>query len=193
MEISIRNDIESCVYDLIKLIGDDPNREGLAETPERVARMYKELFWGYNKKKVPKVTKVKNGSDGVLCRGMLIDKGTFFSTCEHHMVTFFGFYFFAYIPDEWVAGASKIGRTVDYFSARLQIQERIAVQVLDRLESELKPKGSIILLQARHLCKEMRGVKKFDSPYSYVETRGLFDTNDSGCKDEFLARIGVTL
>jgi len=185
--------MEQLVYRLLKEIGDDPDRAGLEDTPERVVRMYKELFWGYDNSKLPKITKVENGADGVLVRGMLIDKGTFFSTCEHHLVPFFGHYFFGYVAGDWVAGASKIGRTVDYYAARLQIQERLAVQVLDRLESELKPKGSIILIQARHLCKEMRGVRKFDSPYSYVETRGLFDTNDQGCKDEFFSRIGVTL
>ena len=185
--------IEHHIYKLLRLIGDDPYREGLEKTPERVARMYEQLFWGYNKNKIPKITKVKNGSDGVFCRGMLIDKGMFVSHCEHHMVPFFGNYFYGYIPDKWIAGASKIGRTVDYFAARLQIQERLAVQVLDRLEKSLHPKGSIILIQARHLCKEMRGVKKWDSPYSYIETRGVFDVNDCGCKDEFLMRVGVTL
>lgn len=188
-----QDNMKRCIFNLIDLIGDNPEREGLKDTPKRVAKMYRELFWGYSVAKLPRIMKVRNGADGLNVRGMLIDKGPFISYCEHHMVPFFGYYFYGYIPDKWVAGASKIGRTVDYFSARLQIQERIAVQVLNRLESQLQPRGSIILLQARHLCKEMRGVKKWDSPYSYIETRGVFDINDAGCKDEFLTRIGVTL
>lgn len=167
-------------------IGEDPEREGLIDTPGRVAKMYREIFRGYDESQRPKITSFNREGSG----GLIIDKGYFFSMCEHHAVPFFGHFFFGYIPGaDKIIGASKISRTVDYFSARLQVAERLCKQIIDYIEQEVSPSGSILIMTGRHLCKEMRGVKKFDSPFEVIEARGLLLANHAGCKDEFLARI----
>ena len=173
---------------LIRWVGDDPDREGLRKTPDRMIRMWKEIFKGYNSDALPEVTVFENGGD-VKYTGMVIDHGYFFSICEHHMVPFFGHYYFGYIPDKWLVGASKIGRVIDYFSARLQVQERLCEQVADFFEEKLKPKGLIVLMRGRHLCKEMRGLRKYNSPFETIAVRGLFEKNVDGCKDEFMSRV----
>lgn len=170
-------------------IGEDPNRPGLKDTPERVVAMWTEVFRGYKEDKLPRVTKFRNGSDGVVYDEMLIDKGYFFSHCEHHMVPFFGEYSFGYIPDKWIIGASKISRIVDHFSSRLQIAERLVCEIADYIQDAINPKGLILLMSARHLCKEMRGVKKYNSPFETIAVRGIFLTNKRNCKDEFLSRV----
>jgi GTP cyclohydrolase I len=170
---------------LLAEIGDDPYREGLVDTPKRVAKMYSEVFAAY-RVAPPPVTVFKNKRPG----GLIIDKGYFFSYCEHHVVPFFGSFHFGYIADELIVGASKIARVVDHFSAKLQIAEDLCAEVVDFLEEALQPKGSILLMSGRHLCKEMRGVKKYDSPFEVIEARGILLANKDGCKDEFMARIG---
>ena len=114
-------DIIHHIRQILELIGDDATRIGLVDTPKRVAKMYKELFKGYDLNQKPKLTVFPNNEDGVVFKGMIIDQGYFFSTCEHHMVPFFGEYSFAYIPDGLLIGASKIGRLVNFHSAKLQI------------------------------------------------------------------------
>lgn len=180
-----RRALEYTTKTLIELIGDDPKREGIVKTPERVAKMCLELFRA-NEEEPPHVTCEPN-TDNV--QGMLRDSGHFFSYCEHHMVPFFGTYQYAYIPHERIIGVSKIGRTIDYFSARLQVQERLCIQTLNHLHNAAEPYGSILLIEARHLCKEMRGLRKYNSPYEHIEPRGWFLENKDGCKDEFIARI----
>ena len=110
-----------------------------------------------------KITSFSNKQDGVKYNSMICDTGYFFSHCEHHCVPFFGSYYFAYIPNEKIIGLSKIARIVDYFSAKLQIQERLVKEIVDYIEKEIKPNGIILIMKARHLCKEMRGVKKINS------------------------------
>ena len=174
---------------LIIEIGEDPDREGLADTPKRIARMYEELFVGYDKSKKPKLTYFTKNRKG----GLLIDRGYFYSHCEHHIVPFFGQYYFGYIPDKLWIGASKIGRTIDYHSARLQIAETLCADILDEIEKAINPLGCILLMSGRHFCKEMRGLKKYDSPFEAIEARGCLLENSSGCKDEFLSRIGFRI
>jgi len=174
---------------LIEFIGDDPMRPGLVETPGRVIRMYEEFFQGYDPTRRPKMTVVPNGQDGVQYDEMLRDEGYFFSFCEHHIIPFFGQYYFGYIPDKWILGASKISRIIDYYAGKLQIAERLVDEVVRDLEKELNPKGLILIMKARHLCKEMRGVKKWNSPYEAIAVRGYFAENRNNCKMEFLARI----
>ena len=181
--------VENLWREIIEEIGDEPKRVGLRETPERIAKMYKELFRGYDKNQLPKVTIFPNGTDGVYYDNMVCDKGYFFSHCEHHMVPFFGKFYFAYIPDKLILGASKISRVIDYYSARLQIAERLCQNVITCLSDACTPKGIILIMEGRHLCKEMRGVKKFNSPFEVIDARGFFDANKDGCKDEFLSRI----
>jgi len=185
-------DIEDTLKGFIRLlfewVGEDPARDGLRETPDRIVRMWKEIFRGYDPAQKPKVTVFENGGD-VKYSGMIIDHGYFFSICEHHMVPFFGHYYFGYIPDKWLVGASKIGRVVDYFSARLQVQERLCEQIADFFDEVLKPKGLIVLMRGRHLCKEMRGLRKYNSPFETIAVRGVFERNEDGCKDEFMSRV----
>lgn len=179
--------IEFLIAELLKEIGEDPSRPGLLETPKRVSNMYTELL-SYNKEK-PRIMVVPNGEDGVHYDEMLTDSGYFFSLCEHHMVPFFGRYYYGYIPDKLVLGASKIGRVIDYYAGRLQIAERLVNQVVTCLGEAASPVGQILVMDARHLCKEMRGLRKWDSPYAAQAVRGCFKNNEGGCKDEFMARI----
>jgi len=174
---------------LLKQIGDDPTRVGLLDTPARMEKMFKEFFVGYDPKKLPKLTVFPNGEDGIQYDEMIMDSGYFYSFCEHHFAVFWGQYFFGYIPDEWIIGASKIARTVDYFAGKLQVQERLGHEIVKYITDVIKPKGCILVLNARHLCKEMRGVKKHNSPFETINVTGLFLKNDGGCKDEFITRI----
>ncbi|MBU0777724.1 GTP cyclohydrolase I FolE [Patescibacteria group bacterium] len=181
--------VEEGLVRFFGFIGEDPNRNGLKGTPNRITKMFQEVFRGYDEAQKPEITVFENHEDGIRSTGILRDSGYFFSFCEHHMLPFFGTYQFGYIPDELVVGASKIARTVDYYAARLQIAERLCYDVIEEIEKQVHPKGSILIMSARHLCKEMRGVKKFNSPYEVDEVRGYFDKNKDGCKDEFLSRI----
>lgn len=180
-----REVVEQLWKKLLNEIGDDGERDGLLLTPARVARMYEEVFRGYEDEP-PKITVFNNRRPG----GLIIDKGYFFSMCEHHVIPFFGDYYFGYIPNELIMGASKIARTVDYYCAKLQIAENLCREIADRIEQEVQPHGLILLMSGRHLCKEMRGVKKYNSSFEVIEARGVLLKNHDGCKDEFMARIG---
>lgn len=183
--------IQDNIVRMLQFIGEDPFRPGLLDTPARIERMFKEFFCGYDPSRAPTLTKVANGEDGVNYDQMLKDEGYFFSYCEHHMVPFFGRYWFGYIPDKWILGASKISRVIDYYGGRLQIAERLVHDVVTCIEKEIQPHGLILVMKARHLCKEMRGIRKWDSPYEAIAVRGYFANNRNGCKDEFLARISA--
>lgn len=180
--------MENNIREIIQLIGDNPKREGLLDTPKRVAKMYLELFKGYDKEQKPKITVFDNGHDGIKVNEMIIDTGYFYSHCEHHMVPFFGQYYFAYIPNKKIVGISKIARLVDYHSAKLQVQERLTKEVVDDIEKLLKPRGVALIMKARHLCKEMRGIKKYNSEMMTSEMRGVFK-NNSKTREEFLSLI----
>lgn len=189
--------VKSSVIEILKQIGEDPEREGLLDTPDRVAKMYKEIFKGYDKKQLPKVSVFNNGKDGFTYKGMVIDEGSFYSQCEHHMVPFFGKYFFAYIPhpEGKILGLSKVARVVDYFSAKLQVQERLVQEVVDFLWSKLtddngkEPLGMALVMRGKHLCKCMRGVKK-DGWMVTNCVRGAFKDNQP-TKEEFLKFIDL--
>ena len=154
------------IVDLLEYIGEDPTREGLQETPDRMLKMFEEIFRGYNPARKPTITTFNNGRDGIIYDDMIIDHGDFYSLCEHHCRTFFGEYFFAYIPNTKgrLLGLSKIGRVVDYCSSRLQIQERLARDIvsmlLEALGTENPPQGIALVLKGRHMCKESRGARK---------------------------------
>jgi len=122
--------------------------------------MWKELFRGYDPEQKPKITVFDNGADGLVYDNMVIDTGDFYSQCEHHMVPFFGQYWFAYVPDKKILGISKVARVVDYYSAKLQVQERLVKEVLDEIEKQVQPLGIALVMKGEHLCKTMRGVKK---------------------------------
>ena len=158
--------IQDNVRRIFQFIGEDPNRPGLIDTPDRIARMCKEIFRGYDPSQAPKITTFANGTDGIVCDEIVFDAGDFYSLCEHHARTFFGKYYFAYIPNPKgrILGISKIGRVVDYCSSRLQIQERLGHDIcnmlMQALGSEYPPVGMAIVLKGRHMCKESRGARK---------------------------------
>jgi len=181
--------------EILKLIGDKPNRKGLEDTPKRIAKMYKEIFRGYDESQKPKVTTFDNGVDGVAYDEMICDEGDYYSHCEHHLVPFFGKYIFAYIPHPKgkILGISKVARVVDFFSAKLQIQERLVHEVVEYLwealcqDTKHKPLGMALIMKGEHLCKTMRGAKKKGQMTCSV-MKGDFK-DDSSTRAEFLRLI----
>jgi GTP cyclohydrolase I len=157
---------KQAIVTLFEYIGENPEREGLKDTPDRMIRMFREIFRGYDETQKPKITTFLNGVDGFTTTGLVIDRGKYYSLCEHHARTFFGEYCFAYIPNPKgkILGISKVGRVVDYCAARLQIQERLGQDIVemlsDALGAENPPYGMAIIMRGRHMCKESRGSRK---------------------------------
>lgn len=182
--------IEENIQRILQYIGEDANREGLKGTPDRIVRMFGEIFRGYKEEARPKITTFPNGEDGIVYDSMVLDEGDFYSCCEHHMMPFFGKYWFAYIPSPKgrILGISKIGRVVDYCAARLQVQERLTHDVVDMLSealgSENPPLGIALVMKGEHLCKTMRGAKKKGTMSSSFLT-GYFKT-DAALRAEFM-------
>ncbi len=175
---------------LIRYIGEDPSRPGLAETPDRILRMWREIFRGYDPESKPAVTTFEN-ENGM--SEIIFDSGDFYSMCEHHMLPFFGKYYFAYIPssDGRILGISKIARVVGYCAARLQLQERLARDIVEMLTEALdnKVEGMAIVMKGKHLCKSMRGVKNNgDMQVAYMT--GRFRESDT--RAEFYRLISMT-
>ncbi len=180
-----REKIEEAVRLLLEGIGEDTEREGLRETPGRVARMYEELFAGMEAGAGEHLSK----TFAVDSNEMVVEKDiTFYSTCEHHMMPFFGKVHIAYIPDGRVVGLSKLARTVEVFAGRLQIQERMTAQIADAVMESLNPRGVIVMAEAEHMCMTMRGVKKPGSRTITVAARGEFE-RDEKLKDRFLMLV----
>ena len=181
--------MENKIRDLIRHIGDDPEREGLCETPSRVMRSYAEIYSGYGKNPAEVFKIFEDDQIG----GLVYMKGIeFYSTCEHHMVPFFGIAHIGYIPNGPVIGASKLIRLLEIFARRLAIQERIATQVTTALMEHLKPKGAVCILEAKHLCISCRGVNKQNAVMGYSCMKGIF-LEDSfegmNARQEFLQLI----
>lgn len=166
---------------ILEGVGEDINREGLLETPERVARMYEEIFAGLTCDASEHLNKTFN----VEGDSMVLEKDIFFySTCEHHLMPFFGKAHIAYIPKGRVVGISKLARTVEVFAKRPQIQEKMTAQIADAIMDNLDTEGVMVAIEAEHTCMTMRGVKKPGTKtFSYV-TRGVFDT-DSELRNTF--------
>lgn len=188
---------ESLIRDLLHYIGEDPDRPGLIGTPDRIIRMWREIFRGYDPAQHPKVTTFDNGLDGLTYDNMVVDTGNFYSMCEHHMMPFFGKYVFAYIPNPKgkILGLSKIGRVVDYHAARLQVQERLVADIVDditaALGTDFPPLGVALMMQGEHLCKTMRGVKK-PGLMSACRLDGIFK-GDNAARAEFFAAANKLL
>ncbi len=179
---------ELLIKTMFGVVGEDPNREGLKDTPKRVVKMWKEIYRGYDDTQLPRLAIFPNNEDGIHYDQMVVDEGYFYSQCEHHMVPFFGNYYFAYIPKDKILGLSKVARVVDHFSAKLQIQERLVKEVVDYLEKELDPLGIALVMKGRHLCKEMRGAKKVNGLMTTSDLRGVF-REDEKVRMEFLNLI----
>ncbi|MCL2253574.1 MAG: GTP cyclohydrolase I FolE [Lachnospiraceae bacterium] len=165
------NKIEAAVRLLLEGIGEDPTREGLIETPARIARMYQEIFAGMGEDAETYLRKTFVAPNNE----MIVEKDIiFYSTCEHHMMPFFGKAHVAYIPDGRVVGLSKLARTVETFACRLQLQEQLTAEIAEALMVHLKPTGVMVMVEAEHLCLTMRGVKKPGSKTITTVTKGVF-------------------
>jgi len=175
--------IESAVTVLLRAFGEDPSREGLQDTPKRVARMYPELLSGYRedpKKLVNKALFNVDYDDMVIVRDI-----EFYSLCEHHLLPFLGRAHVAYCPDGKVIGLSKIPRVVDLFARRLQVQERMTRQIADFIKAALHPFGVAVVVEGWHLCATMRGVKKAHALMVTSALSGSFKENDATRKEFF--------
>jgi GTP cyclohydrolase I len=179
--------IQEAVSRILKAVGEDPERNGLKRTPERVARMYAELLSGYHTD--PSVV-VNDAIFEVKYDEMVLVRDVeFYSLCEHHLLPFMGRVHVAYIPDGKVLGLSKIPRIVDLFARRLQVQERMTRQIADLIRDLLHPQGVAVVVEGLHLCMMMRGVKKHNARMTTSAMHGAFRAN-LATRQEFLENIG---
>ncbi len=166
--------IEEAVKLLLEGIGEDVAREGLADTPNRIARMYGEIYKGMEEDPAQYLSKTFE----VESNEIVLEKDiTFYSTCEHHLMPFYGKAHIAYLPDGRVAGLSKLARTVEVYARRLQIQERMTAQIAEAVMGHLKPQGVMVMVEAEHMCMAMRGVSKPGSRTVTTAARGCFKDN----------------
>ena len=181
---SKEENIAALVRKMITLIGEDPNREGLKKTPERFEKAFKYLTSGYHQN----VAHVLNGATfSVSYDEMVVVKDIeFFSLCEHHLLPFFGKCHVAYLPNKRVIGLSKVARLVNMFARRLQIQERLTSQIAQAIEEKISPEGVGVIIEARHLCMQMRGVEKQHGKAVTSAMLGCFRHNKE-TRDEFLS------
>ena len=176
--------IMDAIKELIKLCGDDPERDGLEETPMRVLKAFLEYTEGYNedpKKHLEKVFDVDH-EELILVRDI-----EFYSMCEHHFAPFYGVAHVGYIPNEKITGLSKVGRMVEGYAKRFQVQERLTNQIAEAMDEILQPKGTMVVVEAKHMCMCSRGVKKANSSTTTISTRGLF--KEQNAKLEFLSLL----
>ena len=173
---------------MMKSVGEDPEREGLQKTPERVFKAYQFMFGGYQEDpvKILESALFSSSNDEMV----LIKDIELYSTCEHHLLPIIGRAHVAYIPDGKVVGLSKIPRVVDVFSRRMQIQEQLTEQIADAIMQTIAPKGVAVVIQARHMCMEMRGVEKINSTTTSSALRGLFK-KDEKTRAEFFNLINA--
>jgi GTP cyclohydrolase I len=180
------NEIQSAVKKILQAIGENPDRDGLKRTPERIARMYAELLSGYQ---IDPVTVVNEALFEVKYDEMVIVRDIeFYSLCEHHLLPFMGRVHVAYIPDGKVLGLSKIPRIVDLYARRLQVQERMTRQIADFIRDLLQPQGVAVVVEALHLCMSMRGVQKHNARLTTSAMHGAFRAN-LATRQEFLDNI----
>ncbi len=179
--------VASLVRKIIALVGEDPEREGLRKTPERYEKALKYLTSGYHQN----VDHLLNGATFSVCYDeMVVVKDIeFFSLCEHHLLPFFGKAHVAYLPSKKVIGLSKVARLVNMYARRLQIQERMTSQIARALEEKIAPQGVGVIIEARHLCMQMRGVEKQHGQAVTSAMLGAFRENKQ-TRDEFLALVG---
>jgi len=181
--------IQQLTKELLIAIGENPEREGLIDTPKRVSHSFISLLEGYSRSFASEITVFDNdyNYDSIVISGKI----DFFSLCEHHLLPFYGYAHIGYIPDKKIIGLSKLSRAVDIYSRRLQDQERISIQVADAIMAVLKPKGVAVLLTAKHFCNIARGVEKKDSYMTTIVYRGLFE-KEPNLQQQFLELIKVS-
>jgi len=177
--------IEKLVRELIVQLGENPDREGLIGTPQRMANMFEEIFAGYCMNSELEIS-FSEESDSIIAKDI-----QFYSMCEHHMLPFFGRAHVAYIPNGWITGLSKIARVVDVFSKRLQVQERLTTQILQAIQDALNPLGVAVVIEATHLCMMMRGVQKQSSVTTTSAFSGEFEKQPT--RNEFINLIDADL
>lgn len=188
-EIYVREGVDELAAhyrSIIQLLGEDPNREGMQKTPMRVAKAMQVLTRGYSQDPHQVLT------DALFAEKynqMVIVKDIdFFSLCEHHIIPFYGKAHVAYIPNGYITGLSKIARVVDIFSHRLQVQERLTQQIKDCIQETLKPMGVMVVIEAKHMCMQMRGVEKQNAVTTTSDFCGAF--NQAKTREEFMKLIG---
>ncbi len=182
----VQQEIQQHVRRILELLGENPDREGLVKTPLRVARAMTDLTRGYDQDPVAILRSAVFHEEG--CNQMVIVKDiNFYSLCEHHMLPFYGRVHVAYIPNNEVTGLSKIPRVVDVFSHRLQLQERMTKQIREAIQEALHPQGVMVVVEAQHMCMQMRGVEKQGSFTTTSDFCGAF--NQAKTREEFLSLI----
>ena len=173
----------------IKLIGEDPQREGLLKTPERLAKAMQYATQGYGMDAKAIINSAKFHEE--ISEMIIVKDIELYSLCEHHMLPFFGKAHIAYIPNGWITGLSKLARVVDVFSRRLQVQERLTTQILDAIQETLNPLGVAVVIEAEHLCMMMRGVQKQNSITTTSAFFGEFEKQST--RSEFISLIQADL
>lgn len=180
------NAIADHYREIIKLLGEDPEREGLLKTPMRAARALFRATRGYDESGQQVIEKAIFTHEG--SRMVIVKDIEFYSFCEHHILPFFGHVSIGYIPDGRIVGLSKLARLVNVYARRLQVQERMTAEICRDLQTHLAPKGVIVVSTAQHLCMKLRGVEKQDSATTTIETTGVFDT-DYQLREEFFKSL----
>lgn len=185
-----QEELENHYKSIISHLGEDVNREGLIKTPERVAKAMQYLTHGYDinpDELIEQAIFNEEYSEMVIVKSIEV-----YSMCEHHMLPFFGKAHIAYIPDGKIVGLSKLPRVVDAYARRLQVQERLTIEIRDCIERTLKPKGVAVVIECAHMCMQMRGVQKQNSATTTSAFTGLFLTNDA-TRREFINLVGSKL
>ncbi len=175
--------------DAIKLVGEDPEREGLLKTPERLAKAMQYATQGYGLDAKAILNSAKFHED--ISEMIIVKNIELYSMCEHHMLPFFGKAHIAYIPNGWITGLSKLARVVDVYARRLQVQERLTTQILDAIKDTLNPLGVAVVIEAEHLCMMMRGVQKQNSVTTTSAFYGEFEKQTT--RNEFISLINADL
>ena len=188
-EDKITSQLEDTVREQLGLLGEDPDREGILKTPERVAKSLQFLTQGYHIDAKAILDSAKFHED--VSEMIIVKDIEIYSLCEHHMLPFYGKAHIAYIPNGWITGLSKLARVVDVYSRRLQVQERLTTQVLNAIKETLNPLGVAVVIEASHLCMMMRGVQKQNSVTTTSAFWGEFERNET--RSEFIRLIGSKL
>ena len=185
MDDAVQNELQEHVKRILELMGEDASREGLLKTPQRVARAMATLTSGYSQDPVALLNSAKFKED--YSQMVIVKDINFYSLCEHHMLPFYGRVHVAYIPNGYITGLSKIARVVDCFSHRLQVQERMTLQIRQAIQEALQPLGVMVVVEAQHMCMQMRGVEKQGSVTTTSDFCGAF--NQAKTREEFLQLI----